>query len=155
MINWLLLLFVTILLGAGLMSGMFFAFSTFIMKALSRIPSVEGIRAMQSINVVVINPIVMTVLIGTAILSAWMMFLVLRDSLSHWFFVGGAHYVFGTFFVTVFANVPLNNRLENVLPEKGEEVWRSYLDKWTFWNHVRTIAALIAVFCLTMGLLQA
>ena len=43
------------LLGAAVIGGVFFAFSSFIMKALARIPSPEGIAAMQSINVVVLN----------------------------------------------------------------------------------------------------
>jgi uncharacterized membrane protein len=37
-------------LGCGLMAGLFFAFSVSVMKALARLPSAEGIAAMQSIN---------------------------------------------------------------------------------------------------------
>ncbi len=46
----------TALLASALVGGVFFAFSSFIMKALARVPSAEGIAAMQSINVIVINP---------------------------------------------------------------------------------------------------
>lgn len=42
-------------LGSALMAGTFFAFSSFIMGALGRLPPAEGISAMQSINVVVLN----------------------------------------------------------------------------------------------------
>jgi uncharacterized membrane protein len=42
-------------LGCGLMAGLFFAFSLSVMKALARLPSAEGIVAMQSINVAIIN----------------------------------------------------------------------------------------------------
>ena len=41
--------------GCGLMAGVFSAFSTFVMKALARLPAHEGIAAMQSINVVAVN----------------------------------------------------------------------------------------------------
>lgn len=41
--------------GAGLVAGIFFAFSTFVMKALNRPPPTQGIAAMQSINVTAIN----------------------------------------------------------------------------------------------------
>jgi len=53
-----LLLALTLLsaLGSGLIAGAFFAFSTFVMGALGRLPAAHGIAAMQSINVVVINP---------------------------------------------------------------------------------------------------
>ena len=49
---------------------MFFAFSTFVMGALGRLPAAHGIAAMQSINVVVINPLFLGVFIGTAGLCA-------------------------------------------------------------------------------------
>ena len=62
------ILIVIAALGAGLVAGMFFAFSAFIMKALGRIPTVHGISVMQMINVVVINPWFMTVFFGTAVL---------------------------------------------------------------------------------------
>ena len=42
--------------GAILVAGVFFAFSTFVMGALGRLPPEQGIAAMQSINVVVLNP---------------------------------------------------------------------------------------------------
>lgn len=43
-------------LGCGLIAGFFFAFSAVVMKALGKLPPAQGIAAMQSINVVVINP---------------------------------------------------------------------------------------------------
>ena len=39
------------LLGSGLVAGIFFAFSTFIMKALDRVQPESGMRVMQEINV--------------------------------------------------------------------------------------------------------
>src|SRR5229473_1524614 len=53
-------------LGCGLMAGVFFAFSAFVMKALARLPAAQGIAAMQSINVTVINTLFMTAFLGTA-----------------------------------------------------------------------------------------
>lgn len=150
-------LIVAALLGSALVGGIFFAFSSFVMKALARVPSSEGIRAMQSINVVVINPAFLGAFIGTAVISAVIALLasgIWNESLSHWFFVGALHYVIGTFLVTALGNVPLNNRLESVSPEEGDQLWSHYLNKWTFWNHIRTTAAMIAAFCFTMGLLQ-
>ena len=38
------------LLGSALIGGIFFAFSSFIMRALAAVPSEEGIAAMQSIR---------------------------------------------------------------------------------------------------------
>ncbi len=65
------------LLGSALVGGVFFAFSSFVMKALARVPSSEGIGAMQSINVDVINPSFLGAFMGTALLSLGVVVLVL------------------------------------------------------------------------------
>jgi uncharacterized membrane protein len=52
-------------LGSGLMAGLFFAFSVSVMKALGRLPSAEGIAAMQSINIAIINPVFLAAFLGT------------------------------------------------------------------------------------------
>ncbi len=57
-------------LGSGLIAGTFFVFSAAIMTALGRLPPQEGIRAMQSINRVILNPIFLGVFLGTGVLSA-------------------------------------------------------------------------------------
>jgi uncharacterized membrane protein len=38
-------------LSSGLVAGTFFAFSTFVMRALDRLPSAQAIAAMQAVNV--------------------------------------------------------------------------------------------------------
>jgi hypothetical protein len=73
-------------LGAGLVAGMFFAFSAFIMGALGRLPAEGGIAAMQSINVAVLNPVFFTAFFGTAaialVLAIAALFVTTRCSLS-------------------------------------------------------------------------
>lgn len=136
-------------LGAGLIAGTFFAFSAFVMKALRQLPVAHGIAAMQSINVVVLNPWFLSVFVGTALGS---LALVISDffvaSRSGHFFasIGGAFYLLGTFMVTAGLNVPLNDALAKLDPAnaKASDVWNAYVLKWSAWNHVRTIAALIA-----------
>ena len=55
MSDWKSTLIVVSALGSGLIGGIFFAFSSFIMKALARVPPTHGIAVMQSINVTVLN----------------------------------------------------------------------------------------------------
>ena len=57
------------LLGSALIGGVFFAFSSFVMKALARVPSPAGTAAMQSINIVVMNRSFLGAFMGTAVLS--------------------------------------------------------------------------------------
>jgi uncharacterized membrane protein len=136
-------------LGSGLIAGAFFAFSTFVMSALARIQPTQGIPAMQSINIVVINPLFLVVFLGTAVAS---LFLVI-SSLLRWnqpgaafLLAGGLLYLVGTFLVTMVFNVPLNDSLAKVDAGNPESVnlWISYVNRWTTWNHVRTVAALAA-----------
>jgi uncharacterized membrane protein len=136
-------------LGAGLIAGAFFAFSAFIMGALGRLPQAAGIFAMQSINVVVINPVFLSVFMGTALLGVVLGVTALIDwsgPKSLCLVVGGVLYVVGCFLVTMLGNVPLNNGLAAVAPEstEGGKVWAQYLTEWTNWNTVRTAASLLA-----------
>ena len=148
------------LLGSALVGGVFFAFSSFVMKALARVPSSEGIAAMQSINIVVINPSFLGAFFGTSFLSLGVVVLVLvnRSHPSAMLFLGGAIFYFvGTFLVTMFGNVPLNDQLAAVstTDPAATELWEHYLDRWTMWNHVRTTAAMLAALLYSVGLMQS
>lgn len=148
------------LLGSALIAGVFFAFSSFVMRALARLPSPEGIAAMQSINVVVLNRSFLGTFIGTALISVLIAVLSVvtwGTPAAAWNLGGALLYFFGTFLVTAWGNVPLNERLEAVsAPEPAATgVWEYYLDRWTMFNTIRTIAAIAAVLMFTIGLMQS
>ena len=63
--DWVALLIVASVLGTGGDGGRLFAFSTFVIRALARLPSAHGKEAMQEINQAVINPWLLGV--GTAV----------------------------------------------------------------------------------------
>jgi|SRR5688572_7351789 len=135
--------------GAGLIAGVFYAFSTFVMRALAKLPPREGIAAMQAINIVVINPAFLGVFIGTAIISAIATILALvrwESPRSIYVVVAAVCYIVGTFGVTMFGNVPLNDELARVRPDDAiaAQVWKDYVRRWTRWNHLRTASALLA-----------
>jgi uncharacterized membrane protein len=96
-------------LGAGLVAGIFFAFSAFIMTALGRLPPEGGISAMQSINVAVLNPMFLFVFFGTAVAAlilAVAAFAGWSPSQSTCLLAGALLYLAGTIFVTMAFNVP-------------------------------------------------
>ena len=143
-------------LGCGLVAGTFFGFSTFVMKALGKLPPPQGIAAMQSINVVVINRWFMTAFLGTAGVCVAVMIaslLRLQDPVTPYFLAGSVLYLVGTVAVTMLFNVPRNNALAAVAPATSEAatLWASYLSTWTAWNHVRTTAALAASALFTIA----
>ena len=91
-------------LGSGLVAGIFFAFSTFVMGALGRLPQAAGISAMQSINVVVINPVFLSVFMGTALLCVVLAIAALTGwsaPRSLYLIAGGVLYFGGCFLVTM------------------------------------------------------
>jgi uncharacterized membrane protein len=133
-------------IGCGLIAGLYFAFSTFIMTALSRIDQEAGISAMNSINAVILKSLFMPLFLGTSLASLALTGI----ALFRWgepgalaMLSGGVLYVVGMFVVTMMFNVPLNNALASADPTsaEGARVWAHFLKDWTFWNHVRTIAS--------------
>lgn len=146
-------------LGCGLIAGVFFAFSTFVMPALAKLEPAQGIAAMQFINIKAINPWFMTVLFSTAVLCLFLaIFSLLKfhHPTSIYLLIGSLLYIVGTVGITIVFNVPLNDALAKVAPNsiEGSELWAKYLINWTLWNHIRTVAALIstALFAIALRL---
>jgi len=143
-------------IGCGLMAGLFFAFSVAVMQTLRRLPPAHGMAAMQSINVAILNPVFLTVFLGTAATCL----VVLVSSFWRWdeataglFVAGSSVYLVGAFLTTVVFNVPMNQALASRgsnAPDSAAR-WAGYLTSWTAWNHVRTIAALVAAILLTLA----
>jgi uncharacterized membrane protein len=136
--------------GAGTIGGVFFAFSTFVMRALTCLPASQGVAAMQRINVVVLNPMFLGTFISTAVLGVAAAIVAVID----WEFpasplqiTASLLYCVGSFLVTIMFNVPRNERLAKLPPESPEAqaYWSRYVNEWLMWNHVRMIASTLAV----------
>jgi uncharacterized membrane protein len=147
----------TAAIGSGLIAGVFFAFSSFVMPALRRLSTEQGIAAMQSINITVLNPMFLGLFLGTAVGCV----ILVVSALLTWqrpgaacALVGSALYLLGTFLVTAIFNVPRNNALAALDPASAESarLWAEYVAGWTLWNHVRTIAAIAAAILLMFAL---
>ncbi len=143
-------------LGAGVIAGLFFVFSVAIMRALARIPPAAGIAAMQSINIVILNPIFGLVFFGTAaacVVIGAAAIVADAGPGSAYLIAGCVFYLLGAIGVTLICNVPRNNALAKLDPSSAEagRAWARYLSEWTAWNHVRTLASLASSGCLTIG----
>jgi uncharacterized membrane protein len=136
-------------IGSALMAGVFFAFSTFVMSALGRLPAAQGAAAMQRINVTVINPWFMGVFLGTGATCLAASVSVLIDwngSYGPLVLIGSALYLLGSIALTSSYHQPRNLALARLDPKDGDSsrLWASYRAGWTAWNHARTIASAIA-----------
>ncbi len=142
--------------GAGVNGGVFFAFSSFVMPALRRLPDADGIAAMQSVNVTAVRPVFMSVLFGTAalclVLIAWA--IVSWDDASPWLIAGGALFLLGVIGVTIAANVPINDAVAALDPHApgAARAWTDHARDWTLWNHVRAVAGAAAAVAFTVAL---
>jgi uncharacterized membrane protein len=155
-INYLWALKLVSVIGCTLIAGVFFAFSNFVMNALSRLQPAQGIAAMQFINIAVINPLFTIAFLGTGMTSI----VLVISSLLKWYqintiysILGCLLYVVGTIGVTIAFNVPLNDALAKVDSASidGMKLWTTYLSDWTVWNHVRTLAALAAAIAISLA----
>src|SRR5688500_5109140 len=146
-------------LGAALVAGVFYAFSSFVMPGLKRLPAPEAIAAMQSINVTAVTPAFMAGFMGTAALSlvvgVWGGFR-LSEAEGPWLLAGGVLYLVGTFGLTAAYHVPRNHALVELDPHSAEASprWQHYYAEWTRWNHVRGLAALAASAAFVAALLE-
>jgi uncharacterized membrane protein len=143
-------------LGSGLIGGVFFAFSSFVLPALARLPGATGLLAMQSINVVVLNRSFLGVFLGTALLCGALV----CDALVRWSaphsalrLAGALVYLVGSLWVTTGLNVPWNDALAAIQPHSKEATrrWLEFVTGWSLWNHVRSVASLVAAGLLTLA----
>lgn len=142
-------------LGSAIVGGIFYGFSSFVMRALAQLPPAQGVAAMNSINQVVITPSFMLAFMGTALLS-----LVLVPAAWLWWpqpgamlvIAGAALYMVANFGLTMAVNQPMNLRLAALAPADALAYWADYVPTWTVWNHVRTAASLGAAALFTAAL---
>ncbi len=144
-------------LAAGLMSGVFYAFSSFVMSGLKRLPSPQGMAAMQSINVTAVEPGLMIPFFGTMIAAIAVAVTAVADwhgAVSVWLLAGAASYAFGTFAMTAAYHVPRNNTLEATGIDSPDAalVWQRYLEEWTSWNHVRALTSMVSALAFTVAI---
>jgi uncharacterized membrane protein len=143
--------------GAGLVAGVLFAFSTFVMQALGRLPDADGLSAMQAINESVPrSPWFMGAFFGTAVLCVGLAVIALTRldmPIARYQLIGSGLYLAGIV-LTVVYHVPSNDVLAKVNPASAgaSDIWRTYLTNWTAWNHIRTLTSFAAAVTFMLAL---
>lgn len=147
------------MLSVGLMAGVYFTFSAFVMRALDVIGRPAGMLAMQSINKVIVRSSFLPLFFGSTLAAAVLAVIALLDTEQAgalYLLTGSATYVIGMFVVTLAGNVPLNNALDAADPAsaEGEAMWQRYMSRWVAWNHVRTVACTVSLGLLVAALVE-
>ncbi|PWH82317.1 DUF1772 domain-containing protein [Algibacter marinivivus] len=150
-------LFITILLNA-LSTGFFFAWSVSVILGTKKVGDFTYLESMQSINKEILNPAFFIVFFGSLIMlvmSASMQFN--NKSMFGLVLASAIIYLIGTFGITAFGNVPLNNELEalnitklSILELKN---FRTYYESaWNQYHNIRTISSIISFILLLISI---
>ena len=141
--------------GAGLVTGLLFAFSNFVMRSLAALPDDKGMFAMQRVNETILNPVFLVLFLGTPVLCAIIVFKSVMQAGtpgSLFLLTGALAYLIGPFAITLLFNVPLNNKLAEAELSTANEVWPVYQKQWQRWNHLRTYIGIVSIILLAIGL---
>jgi uncharacterized membrane protein len=142
-------LYLAVLL-TGLSAGLFFAWAVSVIPGTQRISDAGYLESMQSINRAILNPAFYLIFLGPIVTLGLSTFQHRSGSPSFWLLlVATALYLVGTFGITVFGNVPLNDQLELVdlsrlTTEESNSFRLSYEQDWNRLHRLRTLAAVTA-----------
>lgn len=148
-------LFSAILL-TGLSAGLFYAWSVSVIPGTKRVSDITYLETMQAINRAILNPAFYTIFFGSVLLLGLSTFQHFPDKRTFAYLLAATLvYLIGTFGVTAFGNVPLNNGLDVLnLTELGADqmaqIRQAYEVKW---NRLHTIRTLFAVCAFILSLL--
>ncbi|MBC7828256.1 MAG: DUF1772 domain-containing protein [Chitinophagaceae bacterium] len=138
----------------ALITGLFYSYSCSVNTGLNRLGDTEYLRAMQSINRAILNPVFFASFIGTLILlpvCTWTIYKNEAASMSFYFLLTAALiYGIGVFGVTVFGNVPLNEILDKFdigssTTQEMKSQRLAFESPWNKLHFVRTIACLFSL----------
>lgn len=146
--GWLFALTLFAVLTCGVMAGLFFTFSVFAMRSLDRLPSPQGMAAMQHMNRDIQNPLFGLAFIGStlACLALGIYSLVSWPDRAGFLLSASIVYLLGAIVLTGAYHIPRNNALDqaDINAADAGTRWSRYVAEWLPWNHVRLLASLVA-----------
>jgi uncharacterized membrane protein len=137
-------------LSVGIMAGVYFTFSAFVMQSLDALGRPAGMVAMQAINRIILKSLFLPLFFASSLACLLLSVVGVMEwgRPGAWQMVtGGFVYLAGMLVVTAAANVPLNNALEatDAAGPDAEAMWRRYMQRWLPWNHVRTLSCTLSL----------
>lgn len=151
-------LLITTTLVTGLSAGLFYAWAVSVIPGTKRVTDLAYIEVMQSINRAILNPWFLVIFIGPLLLiglSAYSQFKAGNIDVFALLLAAGLTYLIGTFGVTAFGNVPLNDALDKVQWQDFDaqslfNIRNNYELKW---NRLHTVRTLFSILSFLLSLL--
>ena len=149
------------ILLSGLMAGIFFTWSNAVKPGIGKLSDLEYLRALQSLNRVILNKAFIGIFLGSIIAVALVPvfhFKLFPNNIFWMFILALVTYWVGVFGTTVFGNIPLNEILDKVNLESInlEEITalRTRIEvKWNKLNLIRSISSGITYVLLIISYL--
>jgi uncharacterized membrane protein len=138
----------------SLLAGAFFGYAVSVNGGLHRLKDSEYVRAMQSINIVIQNPLFFLSFMGPVALLPIVTFMFKDSGLAFMLLLAATIiYIVGAFGLTVAGNVPLNEKLakvdaQNATSDELATVRRQFEQPWNGMHTVRTLASIVATVLL-------
>ncbi len=144
-------LFTTVLFS-GLISGLLYAYSCSVNPGLKSLADKEYIKAMQSINIAIQNPYFFISFMGLLLVFPITTYLLYghQTSVSFYLFVSAMLiYFVGVFGITMFCNVPLNEKLakfpiSTATTNEISAMRQAFEKPWNRYHRIRTLASIIS-----------
>lgn len=139
--------------AAAVFGGAMFAFSAFVMPALSDLAPRDAVISMQAMNLRAPNSLLLVPLGAAAVGSLTVVVMAfVGDGSDRALRVVGALLTLGSVVITGIGNVPLNNRLASVDAQVATaDDWQAFSRPWLVWNGARTAAALAGAVLLAVA----
>lgn len=142
--------------ATGLAAGVFYAYAVSVNLGLATQPDASYVATMQAINERIENPLFFASFFGAALfpLAALAAHYSRRPRSGRFWLIALACvlYIGGSFLLTAFVNVPMNEELARVASDvsTGElsRARAAYEEPWNFWNGVRTVFSFLAFLVL-------
>ena len=156
-----ILILASAILSTGLMAGIFFTWSNAVKPGIGKLSDIEYLRALQSMNRVILNNAFRIIFLGAIIAVALVpiFYFNLYPRNIFWLFVFTLIiYWIGVFGVTVSGNIPLNEildktNLESITSEEIKILRKSIEVKWNNFNLIRCISSGITFILLIVSFL--
>lgn len=145
----------------AMLVGLFYGWSVSVVPGLARLSNSEYLSSFQAMNRAILNPLFFITFMGSVILLPLCAYLNYTQptSLRFWLIVAAAVlYIVGTFGITMFANVPLNEMLDKfnlaTATDEAKAMQRALFEQpWNRLHNIRTVIGFIATVLMIIACL--